>query len=152
MTRIEDYERGNRALPQTHLTWPLYGAGLDKLGQNGKPVERPLPAITDDEMLMRIDACSLCYTDLKQIRLGSSHPRLLGRDLAADPVVPGHEVSLTVVTVGKNLTGEYHVGDRFTLQPDLWLNGKSIPFCFSLDGGYRQYTRVGHEILNADAG
>ncbi|MBN1265192.1 MAG: hypothetical protein JXA25_06850, partial [Anaerolineales bacterium] len=28
----------------------------------------------------------------------------------------------------------------------------SIPFCFSLDGGYRQYTRVGHEILNADAG
>lgn len=152
MSRYTAYEAGKRPLPKTHLAWPLYGAGLGNLGQNGMPVERPLPSTAPDEMLMRIDACSLCYTDLKQIGLGSSHPRLLGRDLAKDPVVPGHEVSLTVVAVGKELAEKYQIGQRFTLQPDIWLDGKSVPFCFGMDGGYRQFTRIGKEILDADAG
>lgn len=149
---IKAYENGTLPLPKTQLAWPLYGAGLDQLGKHGKPVPRDVPIFGDDELLMRIDACSLCYTDVKQIRLGGNHPRLLERDLASDPVVPGHEVSLTLVAVGKNLQSEYHIGQRFTLQPDIWVNGKSLPFCFGLDGGYRQYTKVGKEILHGDAG
>lgn len=152
MTEKKDYEQATMPLPEEYLAWPLFGAGLDKLGKNGKPVTRPMPTFSEDELLARINAVSLCYTDLKQIRMGNEHPRLLGRDLSSNPIVPGHEVSLTIVHVGRNLHDRYSVGEHYTLQPDVWLDGKSVPFCFGMDGGYRQYTRIGREILDADAG
>jgi threonine dehydrogenase-like Zn-dependent dehydrogenase len=138
--------------PEAHLAWPLYGAGLDKLGRNGDLVRRPLPTFGPDELLVRHDAVSLCYTDVKEIRLGPTHPRLVGRDLASAPIVPGHEASMTVVAVGENLRGEYSVGDRFVIQPDVWYQGKSIPYSFGMDGAYRQYAAIGKEILHGDAG
>ena len=138
--------------PKAHLVWPLYGAGLDKLGRNGDLVRRPLPAIGPDELLVRHDAVSLCYTDVKEIWLGPKHPRLVGRDLASAPIVPGHEASMTVVAVGENLRSEYSVGDRFVIQPDVWYQGRSIPYSFGMDGAYRQYAAIGKEILHGDAG
>jgi threonine dehydrogenase-like Zn-dependent dehydrogenase len=139
-------------LPETHLAWPLYGAGLDKLGYHGDPVQRALPAFGPDELLVRHDAVSLCYTDVKEITLGPKHPRLAGRDLASDPIVPGHEASITVVAVGEDLRREYNVGDRFVIQPDVWYQGRSIPYSFGMDGAYRQYATIGKEILRGDAG
>ncbi|MCD6356432.1 MAG: hypothetical protein J7L66_04010, partial [Anaerolineaceae bacterium] len=35
---------------------------------------------------------------------------------------------------------------------DVWVNGKSVPFCFGMDGGYRQYAKIGRNILEGDAG
>ncbi len=139
-------------LPETNLGWPLFGDGIDNLGKDGKPVARKFPDYSADELIMRINAVSLCFSDLKEIEKGKKHPRFSGRDLATDPVVPGHEVSFTVAAVGKNLEKEYKVGDRFTLEPDVWFEGKSIPFCFVLDGGYEQYVKIDHRILNGDAG
>ena len=139
-------------LPETHLAWPLYGAGLDNLGRHGDSVQRALPAFGPDELLVRHDAVSLCYTDVKEINLGPKHPRLVGRDLASDPIVPGHEASMTVVAVGENLRSEYSVGDRFVIQPDVWYQGRSIPYSFGMDGAYRQYAAIGKEILHGDAG
>jgi threonine dehydrogenase-like Zn-dependent dehydrogenase len=142
----------NGTIPEKHFAWPLYGGGVNELGKDGAPVERPVPAFSSDELLMRIDAVSLCYTDVKEIKQGPNHPRLTGRDLKADPIVPGHEVSMTVVGIGDNLSDQYKIGDRYTIQPDVWVDGKSIPFCFGMDGGYRQYTKIGKEILEGDAG
>lgn len=139
-------------LPETHLAWPLYGAGLDKLGRHGDSVQRALLVFGPDELLVRHDAVSLCYTDVKEITLGSKHPRLAGRDLASDPIVPGHEASMTVVAVGEDLRREYSVGDRFVIQPDVWYQGRSIPYSFGMDGAYRQYATIGKEILCGDAG
>jgi L-sorbose 1-phosphate reductase len=139
-------------IPEKQLGWPLFGAGLENLGIDGKPVEIDIPKYSDNELLMRIDAVSLCYTDLKEIDSGDDHPRLAGRNLKKNPIIPGHEVSLTVIAVGDNLRSEYRIGDRYTLQPDIWAGGKSIPFSFGMDGGYRQYTKVGKEILEGDAG
>jgi len=152
---VEKYKNfivANDAIPEKHFAWPLYGEGVDELGKGGLPVERPVPAFSSDELLMRIDAVSLCYTDVKEIKQGPNHPRLTGRDLKTNPIVPGHEVSMTVVGIGDNLTGQYKVGDRYTIQPDVWIDGKSIPFCFGMDGGYRQYAKIGREILEGDAG
>jgi hypothetical protein len=59
---------------------------------------------------------------------------------------------MTVVQVGEDLSAEYHIGERYTMQPNLWIDGKSMPFCFAYDGGLRQYTLVGDEILNGDEG
>lgn len=150
--KLKSYRNAENSLPTKQLAWPLYGAGLENLGRNGEPVERDVPEITADELLMRIDAVSLCYTDVKEISLGDNHPRLVGRDLKHNPIVPGHELSMTVVEVGDNLKGQYKVGQRFTLQPDVWVGGKSVPFSFGMDGAYRQYAAVDDRILKGDAG
>jgi threonine dehydrogenase-like Zn-dependent dehydrogenase len=152
MKKYKNFTAVSNTIPEKHFTWPLFGAGVDKLGRDGAPVERPVPDFSHDELLMRIDAVSLCYTDVKEIKQGPNHPRLTGRDLKTNPIVPGHEVSMTVVGVGGNLTDQYKIGDRYTIQPDVWVDGKSIPFCFGMDGGYRQYAKIGKEILEGDAG
>jgi len=152
ITKYQKYLDAKSALPKKQLAWPLFGAGLENLGMNGKPIEITSPEYSKDELLMRIDALSLCYTDVKEIDSGETHPRLTGRNLKENPIVPGHEVSFTVVAVGENLKKEYKIGNRYTLQPDIWVDGKSIPFSFGMDGGYRQYTKIGKEILKGDAG
>ncbi len=152
MEKTDRYLYPNTDQPEDYVGWPLYGSGLQNLGREGKPVRMKLRKIRDDELLMRIDAVSLCYTDVKEIDQGQSHPRLTYRDLSKNPIVPGHEVSLTVIQVGASLKGLYTTGDRFTIQPDVWVNGKSVPFSFGMDGGYRQYTIVGKDILEGDGG
>jgi L-sorbose 1-phosphate reductase len=152
LRKFHSYQNAGQPLPDSQYAWPLFGAGLEKLGRSGEPVIRSLPAYGADSLLMRIDAISLCYTDLKEIKQGENHPRLKGRNLAEDPVVPGHELSMTVVGVGDALKDAYEIGQRFTIQPDVWVDGKSIPFCFGMDGAYRQYTVIDQRILNGDAG
>ena len=67
----------------------------------GRPTHRsPCPTCGPDELLVRHDACGLCFSDIKVIKLGQQHPRIF-RDIQKDPVVLGHEVSLTVVDVGE---------------------------------------------------
>jgi len=152
ITKYQKYLDAKSALPKKQLAWPLFGEGLENLGVGGKPIETILPKYSKDELLMRIDALGLCYTDVKEIDNGSKHPRLVGRNLKENPIVPGHEVSFTIVAVGENLKKEYKIGNRYTLQPDIWVDGKSVPFSFGMDGGYRQYAKIGREILKGDAG
>ncbi len=40
----ERYRAVDYRLPETYLSWELYGAGLDNLGRDGKAVELPLRA------------------------------------------------------------------------------------------------------------
>ena len=120
---LQSYVDASAPLPDTHWAWPLYGSGLEKLGRNGKPVRRPFPTYSPNELVIRHDALGLCYTDVKEVQQGSQHPRLPGRDLATNPIVPGHEASMTVVAVGRNLLDQYSVGDRLVLQPDVWYKG-----------------------------
>ena len=150
--KLQKYFDACETLPESQYAWPLYGTGLDCLGKNGSPVERGIPEYGTDELLMRIDAVSMCFTDVKEIVQGENHPRLTYRDIPNDPIVPGHELSMTVVGVGTALQDTYSVGQRFTIQPDVWVNGKSVPFCFGTDGAYRQYAAIGQGILNGDAG
>lgn len=150
--KVECYFNTNNKLPETYLAWPLFGSGVENLGKQGKPVLRKIPDNNENELLMRIDACGLCYTDAKAVLLGSNHPRFIGRDLSKNPVVPGHELTMTVVKVGANLSDRYHIGERYTMQPNIWVNGKSMPFCFEYDGGLRQYAVIGKEIISGDEG
>ncbi len=149
---LKQYQEAQQSLPDSQYAWPLYGSGLDNLGKESQPIRREIPKFGNDELLMRIDAVSLCYTDVKEIKFGQNHPRLKDRDLKNNPIVPGHELSMTVLAVGQKLEDEYKVGQRFTMQPDVWIDGKSIPFSFGMDGAYRQYVVVDQRILNGDAG
>jgi NADPH:quinone reductase-like Zn-dependent oxidoreductase len=101
MDRLTEYRQVVAPLPDSYWLWPLYGKGFENLGLDGKPIEVPMPAFGPDELLVRHDACGICFSDVKVIRAGGAHPRLFGRDLQAEPVVLGHEVALTVVGVGE---------------------------------------------------
>jgi threonine dehydrogenase-like Zn-dependent dehydrogenase len=149
--KLADYRRADAPLPNTNRLWPLYGAGLDNMGHDGQPIDVPMPEYGPDELMVRCDACSLCFSDTKVIRQGQEHARIY-RDMRQVPVILGHEVSLTVVGVGKNLRSEYHVGDRFTLQPDVWLDGVNYAFGYEIEGGLQQYLVVDHRILDGDHG
>jgi L-iditol 2-dehydrogenase len=61
----------------------------------------PVPEIGPGELLVRIDTCGVCGTDLKKIHTGShSAPRIFG-----------HEMAGTVVKVGDGVT-KFALGDR----------------------------------------
>jgi L-iditol 2-dehydrogenase len=63
--------------------------------------EIPTPRIGAGEMLVRVEACGICHTDLKKIEY----------DLLAPPRVYGHETAGVVVRVGEEVSG-FAPGDR----------------------------------------
>ncbi len=140
------------AIPDKMLAWPLFGTGMETLGKNDQPCTVPVPAIKDDELLVRIDAIGLCFSDVKLIRAGESHPRVISKNLATDPVVPGHEAVMTVVKVGSKLAAAYKIGQRFIIQADIYVNGKGFAYGYAIDGGMEQYSVIDQRVLNGDEG
>ena len=124
MTRLDDYRNlaGAWRLPDKSQTWNLYGAGLESLKLEPMPIPQP----ADDQLLVRIDAVGICASDWKMISQGSAHARMKGRDLAKEPTVPGHEVSMTVVAVGAGLEGRYRAGERYAVQAEIYIDGAYV--------------------------
>jgi threonine dehydrogenase-like Zn-dependent dehydrogenase len=149
--KLEQYKKVSDPLPQTYNLWPLYGAGLESLGRDGKTIEVPLNSYGPDELLIRHDACGLCFSDIKVIAQGQSHPRI-AQNMQTNPVVLGHEVIFTVVGVGENLKGQYQVGQRLTLQPETFNKGKSQAYGYWYQGGLSQYSVIGADIYATDDG
>ncbi len=149
---LEKYTHAAAPLPRTMLRWHLYGAGLENMGRMGAPEVVEVPRCGNNELLVRQDACGLCFSDTKVIGLGEKHPRLTGRQLAVDPVTLGHEVSCTVVEVGEELAGRYHAGDRFIIQADVFYKGQSMAYGYAMPGGLAQYSVIGVPILEGDEG
>jgi D-arabinose 1-dehydrogenase-like Zn-dependent alcohol dehydrogenase len=151
MNAYEKYVRADSPLPKSHRLWPLYGQGLENFGREGQPIDVPLPECGPDDLLVRHDVCSLCFSDVKAIRQGQNHPRIM-KNMATDPVVLGHELCMTVVAVGENLKDEYQIGDRLTLQTDIYLDGVGFAYGYMYQGGLSQYTVIPPEIRNTDNG
>jgi len=148
MSTIEAYRKAELPVPETMLAWHLTGKGLESLHL----VEAPTPQAGPGQLLCRIDAAGLCFSDIKILTLGSEHPRIAGRDLQQDPVVMGHEVALTVVAVGEGLERQFSLGDRFVVQADIFYQGEGLAFGYALPGALEQYVVIGKEILEGDEG
>jgi L-iditol 2-dehydrogenase len=74
-------------------------------GQSRVHVEQiPVPIIGQGELLVRVEACGICHTDLKKIQ----------DDLLAPPRVYGHETAGVVVAAGPEVTA-FRRGDRVCL-------------------------------------
>ena len=144
MTCLDDYRNATNSyrIPRTSRTWNLYGAGLENLTLEAMPVPEP----ADDQLLTRIDAVGICASDWKMISQGENHARMRGRDLAAQPTVPGHEVSMTVVKVGKDLADTYHVGERYAVQAEIYIDGRNLAYGYKLRGADQQVQTIGPEI------
>lgn len=149
--KLEEYRRAATPLPEKNRLWPLYGPGFENLGERGAPIEVPLPQPGPDELLVRHDAVGICYSDIKVIAAGQDHPRIY-RDMRSEPVVLGHEVSMTVVAVGSNLRDQYQPGDRFTIQADIFIDGVGYAYGYEIQGGFSLYNIIDWRVLNGDHG
>ena len=138
--------------PATALAWNVYGAGIDHIGRDGRPEPVPVPRPGDDQLLIRVDAVGLCFSDIKLLRLGGDHPKLYGRDLAHDPTRLGHETSVTVIDAGAHLRDRFRPGQRLAIQPDIYVDGRSTAYGYTIPGGLIQYHVIGPEVLAADDG
>jgi alcohol dehydrogenase, propanol-preferring len=123
--------------------WLLHNPAL----VNTRPlrlVEVPGPTPGNDELLLRVDACAICRTDLHVVE-GELPVR-------RSPLIPGHQIVGRVTAMGPHVDG-FKIGDRVGVA---WLNrtcGK-CEYCranrenlcdqalftgWSVDGGYAEY-------------
>ena len=151
-SQYDKYHSADIAVPEKGLVWNLYGAGEDQIGKDGSPESLPIPKPATNQMLVRVDSVGLCFSDVKIIRMGGSHPKLYNRDLSQEPTRLGHEASLTVIEVGESLKKQYQPGQRLAVQPDIYQDGKSTAYGYTIPGGLIQYHLIGPEMLDTDEG
>ncbi|MDH4145263.1 MAG: medium chain dehydrogenase/reductase family protein [Acidimicrobiia bacterium] len=92
----------------------------------------PLPELTDDDGILRIEACGLCGTD---------HEQWSGHIGAGYPFIPGHEIVGTIEAIGSKAAARWGVavGDRVAVE--VFLSCRECDACRS--GAYRRCERHG---------
>ena len=68
---------------------------LDAPGRPLRAVELPMPVPGPGQVLVRVEACAVCRTDLHLVDGELPHPKL--------PVIPGHEIVGKVVRCGAGI-------------------------------------------------
>ncbi|UCD57938.1 MAG: alcohol dehydrogenase catalytic domain-containing protein, partial [Candidatus Hydrogenedentota bacterium] len=76
----------------------------------------PQPAPGEGEVLLKVDSCGICGTDVEFYETGSYYPR----------TILGHECSATITEIGPGVEG-WSIGDRVTVN-DLFSCGQ-CGFC-----------------------
>ncbi len=113
------------------------------------------PRCTEDTVLVRVDACAVCGTDVKALRHGHAMMQL--------PVIPGHELAGTIVEVGSEVHG-YYDSERVTVAPAVpcgacfYCRRGHSTVCENLldigsrwDGGFAEYMLVPEAALRSGA-
>jgi len=70
----------------------------------------PDPGISDDEILIKVNVCTICGTDVRVYHYGHKH--------ICFPRITGHEVSGEVVKTGEKVK-DYKVGQRVAVAPHI---------------------------------
>ncbi len=114
------------------------------------PNYRPGPG----EVLCKVQAICLCFSDCKIIHQGGSHVRLFNRDLSKEPNIPGHEACLEVVAVGEGVREKYGIepGQRYAIQADIYVDGVSHAYGYYHRGAMQQFTCLPEEVMENDRG
>ena len=152
MSKLEPYRRADQPLPAQYEAWQVFGAGMENVGRDGKPVTLPLREPAGNEILVRVDVLGLCLSDMKIIKQGGQHARLRGRDLANDPTVLGHECACTVVKAGARWKDRFRPGQRYIVQADIYIDGVSFAFGYMIPGGLAEYAYADERVLDGDEG
>lgn len=122
-------------------------------------VDRPIPEIGPNDVLLKVEACGICGTDVHLLQT-KDDGHMMYPGLIALPSILGHELSGTVVEAGKNAfsnrTGRrYQKGDLVCAEEMVWC-GRCRPcadgypnHCESLeeigitiDGAFAEYIKV----------
>ena len=125
---------------------------ISEKGGSFEVVEREIPSITDDQVLIKVEACGVCHSDqfVKEGMFpGIEYPR-----------VPGHEVVGIIERVGKDVTSwskgqrvgvGWHGGHCFeckSCRRGDFINCEHAQITgISFDGGYQEYMAAPSEAL-----
>ncbi|PIE77133.1 MAG: L-sorbose 1-phosphate reductase [Clostridiales bacterium] len=107
-----------------------------------------LPEIKDDEILIKIVSDSICMSSYKAAKQGTDHKRVPD-DVAENPIIIGHEFCGDIVKVGARWQDEWKVGEKFSIQPAINLNGTLWAPGYSYEqlGGSATYAIVPSEFM-----
>ena len=124
-----------------------------------KLVDKPIPEIEPNEVLIKVKRCGICGSD---VHMNQTHEDgyIYYPGLTAFPVTLGHEFSGEIVEVGQHAinkrTGKkYKLGEPVTVEEMVWC-GECKPCCdgypnhcerlqeigFSIDGAFAEYVAV----------
>lgn len=111
-----------------------------------------LPEIKEDEILAKIISDSVCMSTYKLAQQGGGHKRVTD-NLAEHPAVIGHELSGIVLEIGDKWKDKYQKGMKFTVQPEVVTNGKSmtVGYNYGTYGGDSTYAVIPAEVMEAGA-
>jgi threonine dehydrogenase-like Zn-dependent dehydrogenase len=150
---------GGKSIPATEHAIQIVEAGR-VVHNRDKAVPQPGPY----QVLLRMEACGLCFSDTKLLHAFTKHPRkgpvLSGLDpavLAEIPsytpgptfTVPGHEAVGRIVVVGDKVS-RHRVGERCLVQTDyrhLLTAGANAAFGYNFEGGLQQYVLLDERMI-----
>ena len=154
----------NDSLPKTQYALQLIGP--DELFLNkSKEVIPPGP----HQILCRIEAVGLCFSDLKLLKQFSSHvrkseivsgidPKILDEIPSyvpgEKPAVPGHELVVRIEQVGSEVK-DIRPSERFLVQTDYrWLRtkGSNAALGYNFEGGLQEYIIMDTRIITSPEG
>jgi L-sorbose 1-phosphate reductase len=152
-------------LPANQFAVQLVGPGELKLNRS-KEVPTPGP----HEILVKVEAVGLCFSDLKLLKQFHDHPRKsevvagIEKSVLAgiqsyvpgnNPVVPGHEVVCRIVAVGDQVK-QHRVGERCLVQTDYrqlpTAAGSNAAFGYNFEGGLQEYSLLDERVVIAPNG
>jgi D-arabinose 1-dehydrogenase-like Zn-dependent alcohol dehydrogenase len=131
--------------------------------------EKPVPPVGPYQILGRIEATGLCFSDLKLLKQFEKHARksdiISGVDRSIldeipsyvpdnQPTVPGHESVVRICAVGEKVEG-VTVGARYLVQTDYrWLptENANASFGYNFEGGLQEYVLLDQRIIVSPAG
>jgi threonine dehydrogenase-like Zn-dependent dehydrogenase len=151
-------------LPETQYAVQLVGP--DELVLNkSKEVYAPGP----HQILCRVEAVGLCFSDLKLLKQFSSHVRksrvISGVDLdilieipsyvpGEAPTVPGHETVVRIEAIGPEVR-DFQPGERFLVQTDYrWVRTATSngAFGYNFEGALAEYVLMDERIITSPQG
>jgi propanol-preferring alcohol dehydrogenase len=118
---------------------------LAKIGEPLTPRDVSTPKPDRGQLLVRVNACAVCRTDLHIVDGELCEPKL--------PLILGHQIVGRVEQAGENVTG-FSVGDRVGIPWLGWTDGECV-YCrsnrenlcdrakftgYTIDGGYAEFT------------
>lgn len=147
------------SIPTTQHAVQLVGP--DELRLN---TAKPVPPVGPTQVLVRIEAVGLCFSDLKLLKQFSEHARKghvlegMAPEVLAEipsyvpddqPTVPGHEAVCRIVAVGEQVK-RHTVGERCLVETDyrtLKTTGSNASFGYNFEGALQEYVLMDERVI-----
>jgi threonine dehydrogenase-like Zn-dependent dehydrogenase len=156
---VNDAPASAPAIPETQHAIQFVGPG-EILHNRAKPVPVPGPS----QILVKMEACGICFSDTKLLHAWIDHPRKsevrsgLPASVLAEipsytpgtiPTVPGHEAVGRIVAVG-DAVRRHRLGERVLVQTDyrhLPTIVANAAFGYNFEGGLQEYVLLDERVI-----
>ena len=110
--------------------------------------EFELPAIKEDEILVKVVSDSICMSTYKLVEQGKDHKRA-PKNIDTNPIIIGHEFAGVIVEVGDKWKEQFKPGQKFAQQPALNYKGSlnSPGYSYEFFGGACTYCIIPPEVM-----